>query len=550
MADVATPVGILKQISLIAGLRWRMAHNNLRRKQNRLDLLGLVIVGLVASAFVMGLCFALFEGARNFVSSGRPTWLSLFFWAIFLWWQLFPIIVAGFGASFDFRAMLRFPLSFGAFYTIGLAYGLADFAGLAAVCWTISLILGAAAADLRLLPPMLLVAAIFILFNVALERLLGCWMERVLARRSARELFFAGFILVMVALQLAGPLLNRYGNSAEPWLVRALPYFAYFPASLAGKSVGAAAAGKYSEFAIAIVGIAGYAVFFGGLLWLRFAAQYRGQELSETSAPEKAIRNKTRRESGADALGGLLSPQVAAVVRKEIRYLLRNGFAALLLLLPPILVFALITQATVFRFSGAKSSMSAELFFPGLVAYIILILMAPAYNSFAYESAGVQTYFTAPLQFRNVLLGKNFVQVALVTTELALCIAAFCWRAGWPSAPIFAATLAAIVFTVVGQLSIANWSSLSFPRKLAFGQVHGQRQSGMAVLVAFGAQILLFGISSLVLELGRWTGDRWLPTKAFALLAAAALGGYIASLDALTSYAEKKKERLIEALCR
>jgi len=549
VADVAQPVGILKQIGLIAGLRWRMLHNNLRRKQSRLDLLGLIIVGLLAGAFVTVLCFALFEGARNFVSSGRPTWLSLFFWAIFLWWQLFPIIVAGFGASFEFRGLLRFPLSFGAFYILGLAYGLADFTGLAAVCWTISIILGAAAADVALLPAMLLVAVLFILFNVALERLLGSWMERLLARRRTRELFFAGFILLMVSLQLLGPLLNRYGNSAEPWLVRALPYFAYFPASLAGKGVGAASAGNYGAFAIAVAGIACYAVFFGGLLWLRFAAQYRGEELSETPATQKAIRNKVKEESGADALG-LLSPQVAAVIRKEIRYLLRNGFAALLLFLPPILVFALITQVTLFRFSGAKSGISPELFFPGLVAYIILILMAPAYNSFAYENAGVQTYFTAPLQFRDVFLGKNFVQVALVATELTLCIAAFCYRVGRPSAPIFTATLAAIIFTLVGQLSIANWSSLSFPRRLAFGQVHGQRQSGMAVLVAFGAQILLFGISSVVLGLGRWTGDRWLPAKAFALLAAAAVAGYVASLDALTSYAEKKKEKLIEALCR
>jgi hypothetical protein len=256
-----------------------------------------------------------------------------------------------------------------------------------------------------------------------------------------------------------------------------------------------------------------------------------------------------RPESGADVLG-LLSPQVAAVVRKEIRYLLRNGFAALLLLVPPILVFALISQAMLFRLSQAKSGISPESFFPGLVAYIILILMAPAYNSFAYENTGIQTYFTAPLQFRDVFLGKNFVQVSLIVTELTLCIVAFYYRVGLPSAPIFTATLAAIVFTVVGQLSIANWSSLSFPRKLAFGQVHGQRQSGMAVLVAFGAQILLFGISSLILGMGRWTGDRWLPAKAFALLAAAAVGGYVASLDALTSYAEKKKEKLIEALCR
>ena len=35
-----------------------------------------------------------------------------------------------------------------------------------------------------------------------------------------------------------------------------------------------------------------------------------------------------------------------------------------------------------------------------------------------------------------------------------------------------------------------------------------------------------------------------------AVLAAAAFGGYFASLDALTELAEKKKEVLIEALCR
>jgi hypothetical protein len=38
--------------------------------------------------------------------------------------------------------------------------------------------------------------------------------------------------------------------------------------------------------------------------------------------------------------------------------------------------------------------------------------------------------------------------------------------------------------------------------------------------------------------------------EAFAFLAAAAMGGYVASLAALTKLAEKKKETLIEALCR
>ena len=143
MADLTEPAGIAKQILLVAGLRWRLLHNNLRRKQNRLDLLGLIIIGVLAVALVVGVCFSLFEAAHTFVSGGRASWLGLLFWGIFLWWQLFPVMVAGFGVSFEFRNLLRFPLRLGAFYLIGLAYGLADFGGGAGLVWLVAIAAGA-----------------------------------------------------------------------------------------------------------------------------------------------------------------------------------------------------------------------------------------------------------------------------------------------------------------------------------------------------------------------------------------------------------------------
>src|ERR1700686_799907 len=112
------------------------------------------------------------------------------------------------------------------------------------------------------------------------------------------------------------------------------------------------------------------------------------------------------------------------------------------------------------------------------------------------------------------------------------------------------ATCAAIIFTIVGQLTIANWSAITFPPKMEVGQMRGQRQSGMAVRVAFGSEILMGAISAVILFTGNWTGNLWLPAEAFIFLAAAAVGGYFASLDALATLAEKKKEVLIEALCR
>ena len=550
MADVTRSVGIGEQIRLVAGLRWQILRNSLRKRNNRLDLIGLIFAGVFSGIFVLGLCFAFYAGGHFFLSQGRPGWIALLFWGIFFFWQVFPVFVAGFGASFEFRTLLRFPLSLRAFYVIGLAYGLADFSAIASVCWLLSMTLGATVAKPGILPAMVLIVTVFVLFNVTLERLIGSWLEKLLSRRRTREIFLGLFVLSMISLNFVNPLLQRYGTEARPFVMRLLPYLVVFPPALAGRSIEAISQLHPAGFLLASGGLLLYLFFFSALLWRRFAAQYRGEELSETAAPIRTIVGHiAKTEQGADGLG-LLSPQVAAVVRKEFRYLTRNGFAYLTLLMPPLLVLVFSSQFAGRHPTVSGKAVSAEMFFPGMMAYLILILMAPAYNCFAYEGRGIQTYFTAPLRFRDVFLGKNLVLVSILTLEIALSMVMLTWRVGLPSVPRLVATIAAIVFTIVGQLTVANWSSLSFPRKLEFGQMRGQRQSGMAVLVAFGSQILTGAISAVILLMGRWLGNPWLPAEAFAFLAAAAVGGYVASLDVLTQLAEKKKEVLIEALGR
>ena len=549
MADVIAPIGIPAQIRAVAGLRWRILRNGLRRKSNRFDLLGVIFVSIFGGIFVIGLCFAFFAGAYAFLSQGRAAWISLLFWGIFVFWQFFPIFSAGFGASFEFRSMLRFPLNLTSFYIISLAYGLADFSALACVCWLASMTFGVAAAKLAVLPATLLVVALFLLLNVTLERLVGSWLERLLSRRRTRELFFALFVLLMVSVNLINPIVNRYGIVLRPLPSRILPYLAWLPPSLAGKAIAAASQAHFSGWVVSSGGLLLYAAVFSVFLWRRFSAQYRGEELSETARPAPlATRTAVKREDALDRLSAL-SPQVTAIVRKEFRYLTRNSFSFFTLIVPPIMVLIFSGM-----FAGnrptSQHSISAEMLFPGIMAYLVLILMAPAYNCFAFEGRGIQTYFMAPLRFREVFLGKNLLLLSVLAVEMGLSLAMLAWRLGLPSPPVFLATLTAIMFAVVGQLSLANWSSLNFPRKLEFGQMRGQRQSGMAVLIAFGAQFLFGGVSAVILFGGRLTGNHWFPAEAFTLLAAAAVGGYFASLDALSRVAEKKKEVLIEALCR
>src|SRR6266853_1983648 len=152
MADVTEPVSVFEQVRLVAGLRWRIMRNSLRKKNNRLDLIGLIFAGLFGGILVIGLSFAFYAGAYAFLSRDRLEWMALLFW------------------------------------------------GLSSVCWLLAMTAGATAAKPGVLPAMLLIVGIFVLLNVTIERLIGSWLERLLARRRTRELFLGLFLLSMISL--------------------------------------------------------------------------------------------------------------------------------------------------------------------------------------------------------------------------------------------------------------------------------------------------------------------------------------------------------------
>ena len=559
MADLAGPISLVEQIRLVAGLRWRMLVNGLRKKNNVLDLIGMGFVSLLALILIIGPCFGFYFAGYSLVSAGRLQWLAAPFWAIFIFWQVIPIFAAGFGSSFEFRTLLRFPFSASAFYLIALAYGLANFPALACICWLLLMTAGATVAKPSVLPIMLVVTILIILLNVTVERLIGSWLERLLARRRSREMFLGIFILLMFSMQFITPIQRQYvkRNPNPAPFVGIVKYLAPFPPSLSARVVAGAVRHDFMDIAIGLSGLTGFVFLFSALLWQRYAAQYRGEELSESPAPGRAVPVRAVPGpanlpliSAGRMFPGLLPPMLGPMVHKEFSYLMRNGFAFFLLVLPPAQMLLFSSQ-----FGGKHPlitgrALHVDLFFPAMMAYTVLVMMGPAYNAFAYEDRGIQTYFTAPLRFADIFAGKNLVSAAVIGFEVALCGVVLGWAVGPPSIPTLFATIFALIFTVSGQLPIANWASLSFPRKLEFGTMRGQRNSGVSVWIMFGAQIVLAGISALVLSTAQWSSNPWLPAEGFAFLAAAALGGYFASLQPLSDLAEKKREVLIEALCR
>ena len=550
MADVAGGFGLAQQIRLVAGLRWRIIRHSFSNKSRRLDLLGLIFSGLFGSLFVIGVTIAVFVGTRIILESHQEQWLSVLYLALLAWWQLFPIMLAGFAPQFAFRSLLRFPLNLSAFYLIGLAYGLSDSAALAALVWMAAMVAATLVVQPATAPLMLLICVLFALLNITLERLLGAWVEKLLAKRRTREVFFALFVLSMISLQFINPIVQKYGKTLLPMVQSWLPYLWLLPSSFAGDAIAQFSRQQWAAAALKLFGLALYLLLFSFFLWKRYAQLYAGEELSETEAPARSERRAAQGATDERDTLSFLPPQVRAVFRKELLYLKRNSFLFFGLIFPPMLLLFFSVQFAGVHPTALKHGISPDRFFPAMMGYLVLILIAPAYNCFAYEGRGIQTYFTSPVRFRDVLFAKNLITATVLLAEITLCIGLVGWRVGLPSVPVLSATFAALVFSIVSQLTIANWASLSFPRKIEFGKMQGQRNSGMSVLVLLGVQILFGATGALILLSGSWAGSPWLPAEIFTLLAAAAVGGYLSSLDAFTELAEKKKEVLIDALCR
>src|SRR6266576_1522674 len=109
MVDLASGPGLLEQIRLVSQLRWRVLRNNLRKKNRRLDLIGVIISSISGTIFVAGISLVFFLGTRGMLANHLEKYFGLLFLALLVWWQIFPIMIAGFSPQFTFRTLLRFP---------------------------------------------------------------------------------------------------------------------------------------------------------------------------------------------------------------------------------------------------------------------------------------------------------------------------------------------------------------------------------------------------------------------------------------------------------
>ena len=540
------------QLSAIAWLRWRLFLNALRTTQGKLEFLSRVLVSIAFTILALGGSFGMGVLAFFCLSQGKPQWLTLFFWIIFCFWQIFPVMATAFGNNTPSSDLLRFPLSYGSYFLVRLAYGAFDPASAIGSLWSFGIVVGVSFARPALFPWTLLVLLAFAAFNLLFMQMIFAWVERWLARRRTREIMGILFVLLVLSFQLIGPLTGRYGKRARPKVHKVVGVLAPAQGMLPpGLAADALVQGIYPQWPVALSSFAllcAFAALTGYGLHVRLLAQYRGENLNESSAASTLPRDRQLRLGWN--LPGFATP-VAAVFEKEVRYLLRSGPMLITLIMP---IFALLVFRLGAMNSGRRSvsflTRAPDLAFPLAAAYMLLMLTNLVYNTFGGDAGGIQFFYASPVSFRDIVLAKNLTHVSILIVELIVAWIAVALLYSRPALDISVATLAGLLFAVPLNFAVGNVLSLYSPKRLDYSKFGGQRASQTTALVGLLLQLVVVGMGVSVFSIARYFGNSWIATLLLLVLAGVSLFVYRIILQRMDRLALERRETLVAALCR
>jgi ABC-2 type transport system permease protein len=538
------------QLAAVANLRWRIFVNSLRSTRGKMELVSRVIVGLAFAIGGIGGALGMGGSAWYFVSRGKAEYLAILFWPVFFFWQIFPVMATAFTNNPDSSDLLRFPLSYDSYFLVRLAYGSFDPATALGSLWLFGILLGIGVASSALLPWALLVLLVFAAFNLLLMQMVFAWVERWLAQRRTREIMGILFVLLMLSLQMIGPVMQHFGGRSRPEVRRFIeilaPIQGTLPPGLAADAIAQVSHDQFMAGFSSLLLLGALALAVGYLLHLRLRAQFRGENLSEAGA-RRGLEKVQGRSLGWDLPG--FSQAVAAVFEKEVRYLARSG-PMLLTLVMPIFVLVIFRLGPLSSARGAGFSRVPGMAFPGAAGYALLMLTNLVYNNFGGDAGGIQFFYASPVRFSQIVLAKNLTHASILMFDTVLAWLAVTLLYSRPTLDVTVATLAGLLFAAPVNFTVGNLLSLYSPKKLDFSTFGRQRASQMTVLVSLGVQIVVVGLGVSAFAIAGHYGNLWIATLVFLGLAVISFSIYGVTLRRIDHIALERRETLISELCR
>jgi hypothetical protein len=406
------------------------------------------------------------------------------FGLIYLMWATVPLSIGG-SKQFDAGKLLMYPITLRKLFAVDFVSELTTLHSIFAIPAVIAICIGVGFGTGNFTLA-LLTAIPTILFGIALSKWLSTTIGSLLRRKRARGEAIVALIGAVAGLSAAiagqvAPLLVKHAES-----VRALRWTP--PGAAAFLLVGTS--NDIVSYAFAFITLSAYGVALVVLTYLIARRAALGMD-GRTRQKTAVVAETTTGYSGWQL--PLISPELSAVVEKEMRYVMRNAQVRMMALMPLILI--VIRVVNMQRFGSARSApgifltYGSGLLATGGVLYVFLILAGLSCNHFAFEEGGMRTLILSPIDRRKILLGKNIAItfLALVFATILLTLNTIVFR-DLDAQKLLFIGLSFVSFAALSSM-MGNWLSIRFPKRMRFGK--RLNVSGVAGLLLIPMVIVL-----------------------------------------------------------
>jgi hypothetical protein len=553
----------MSQLFTLVWLKWRLLRNSLRSSKAVVNkaasilgvLLALLLSLVVASvlgiiAYVLSQPGAFGHALRRTATGGVSAAASaefVFFsilGILYLMWATVPLSIGG-TKQFDAGKLLMYPITLRKLFAVDYISELTTLQSVFAVPAVLAICIGAGLGSGRLAPAVL-AAAPALLFGIALSKWLSTTLGSLVRRKRAKGETIVALIGAVAGLGVAAagqiaPILFKHVESIR-WL-RWTP-----PGATAFLLIGEGATDSLT-YTAAFLTLSAYAValIVGTYLIARRAALgFEGRKRRKRS-----IEPVIALEGYSGWQLPFVSGELSAVFEKEIRYAMRNAQIRMLAVMPLILIIIRLLNHQGFESTRHAANSDFLMYGSGLLAtggvlYVFLFLAGISCNEFSLEEGGMRTLILSPIDRRKILLGKNIALtvVAAVFSTFLLLLNLIVFQ-DLTAANLLFVALSFVIFAAI-SLTIGNWLSIYFPKRMQFGK--RMNVSGVAGVLLI-PMIIVLGLPPLFATLvGYLTQSLLNEYIVLAVLALMSVGLYFAIINLHGRSLAKREIDILEAV--
>lgn len=548
----------MSQLLTLIWLKWRLLRNSLRSSKAVVNKVASIIGMLVALALALAIALilglisyaltqpgTLGEAFRRTAAQESTASVEFIFFSIFgllyLMWATVPLGIGG-NKQFDAGKLLLYPITLRKLFAVDFISEFTTLHSVFAVPAVLAVSIGVGLGSDRLATA-LLTAIPAIFFGVALSKWLSTTLGALVRRKRTRGETILALIGVLAGLgatavsQIA-PVLFKHAES-----FRALRWTP--PGAAAFLLVGDEATDTI-PFVVSFLTLSGYAVI---LIFVTYWIARRAALGFEGRRKRKAA---VAVQSAAGYSGWQLpfiSPELSAVVEKELRYAMRNAQVRMLAVMPLLIIFIRFINTR--RWGAAKPNSNFFTYGSGLLAtggilYVFIFLAGLSCNLFALEEGGMRTLVLSPIDRRKILLGKNIVltTLALVFSTVMMILNAVVFRDLTPATLLFVA-LSFVAFAALSS-TMGNWLSIRFPKRMNFGK--RLNVSGLSGLLLIPMLLVLAIPPATATLIGYLTRSRVYEFLTLLVLAMASIGIYFVIINFHGRALAKREIEILEVV--